>query len=109
LFVHEKEAAPMLGWNTDDCYLLELHGRGVPVIPMRVAAGREVFAMVRQGAPYKSRSAWWDGMDGRDVVVMPTVNGGAWHTVRVVVGAPDFDAAVAALPVAVGMVSGTIS
>jgi hypothetical protein len=99
---------PMLRWNADKRYLLELQGQGVAIIPMRVVAGGELREVVRQGAPYKDgsgangeshASTWLAGMVGRDVVVKPAVSGGAWHTVRGVVGSPAFDAAVATLPV----------
>jgi glutathione synthase/RimK-type ligase-like ATP-grasp enzyme len=78
--------APMLRWNADKRYLLDLQAQGVPIIPMRVAPGRELQALLA-------------GLEGRDVVLKPTVSGGAWHTVRGVVGTPAFAAAVAALPV----------
>ena len=77
--------APMLRWNADKRYLLELEAQGVPIIPTRLAAG------VGLGAALADRA-------GRDVVLKPRVSGGAWHTVRGVVGTPAFDAAVAALP-----------
>lgn len=76
---------PLLRWNADKRYLFDLQGQGVPIIPMRVAPGRELHALI-------------GGLEGRDVVLKPTVSGGAWHTVRGVVGTPDFAAAVAALP-----------
>ena len=75
----------MLRWNADKRYLLALQAQGVDIIPMRVAPGRELQALLT-------------GMQGRDVVVKPAVSGGAWHTVRGVVGAPDFAQAIAALP-----------
>ena len=78
--------APMLRWNADKRYLLELQAQGVSIIPMRVVAGRELSSLLAD-------------FDGRDVVVKPTVSGGAWHTARGVVGTSDFAAAVAALPV----------
>jgi hypothetical protein len=77
--------APLLRWNADKRYLLELQAQGVPIIPMRVATGLELPALLA-------------GLDGRDVVLKPTVSGGAWHTVRGVVGTPAFAAAVAQLP-----------
>jgi glutathione synthase/RimK-type ligase-like ATP-grasp enzyme len=95
--------APTLRWNADKRYLLELQAQGVPIIPMRVVAGRELSGGARRGAhddDAVSASAFLAEMDGRDVVVKPTVSGGAWHTVRGVVGSPDFEAAVARLPVA---------
>jgi glutathione synthase/RimK-type ligase-like ATP-grasp enzyme len=100
--------AAVVRWNADKRYLLELEAQGVAIIPMRVVAGQVLHGAVRQGAPDKHgsgangeshASAWLSDMEGRDVVVKPTVSGGAWHTVRGVVGSPEFDAAVAALPV----------
>jgi glutathione synthase/RimK-type ligase-like ATP-grasp enzyme len=78
--------APMLRWNADKRYLLELQAQGVPIIPMRVAPGRELRDVLAE-------------QKGRDLVLKPTVSGGAWHTARGVVGTPDFAHAVAALPV----------
>ena len=77
--------APMLRWNADKRYLLELAARGVPIIPMRVAAGPALADLLA-------------GLPGRDVVVKPAVSGGAWHTVRGVVGTPEFAQAISQLP-----------
>jgi glutathione synthase/RimK-type ligase-like ATP-grasp enzyme len=76
---------PLLRWNSDKRYLLELEQRGIPVIPSRIAAADSLRATLA-------------AMPGRDVVVKPTVSGGAWHTVRGVVGDGAFDRALAALP-----------
>jgi glutathione synthase/RimK-type ligase-like ATP-grasp enzyme len=77
--------APLLRWNADKRYLFALEAQGVPIIPMRVAPGRALGELLAD-------------FDGRDVVLKPTVSGGAWHTVRGVVGTPAFAAAVAQLP-----------
>ena len=77
--------APMLRWNADKRYLLALQAQGVDIIPMRVAPGRELHAVLAECA-------------GRDVVVKPAISGGAWHTVRGVVGEAGFAQTIAALP-----------
>lgn len=74
-----------LRWNSDKRYLLDLERQGVPVIPTRVAQARNL----------KETLA---AMAGRDVVIKPTVSGGAWHTVRGKVGTADFEQACARLP-----------
>jgi glutathione synthase/RimK-type ligase-like ATP-grasp enzyme len=77
--------APLLRWNSDKRYLLELAARGVDVIASRVASAGELPAALA-------------ALAGQEVVVKPTVSGGAWHTVRGVAGDAAFDAALAALP-----------
>jgi glutathione synthase/RimK-type ligase-like ATP-grasp enzyme len=75
----------LLRWNSDKRYLLELSQLGVDIVPARVSSAgnlRELLA----------------GMAGEDVVVKPTVSGGAWNTVRGHAGAPGFMHAVAQLP-----------
>jgi glutathione synthase/RimK-type ligase-like ATP-grasp enzyme len=76
---------PLLRWNSDKRYLLELAERGVDIVPARVATKDELPALLQ-------------GMSGHDLVVKPTVSGGAWNTVRGIAGEPAFDHAVAALP-----------
>jgi len=77
--------APLLRWNSDKRYLLELARHGIDIIPSTIApAGQLRHAL--------------DEMAGQDVVVKPTVSGGAWHTVRGVVGDAAFAQAIAALP-----------
>jgi glutathione synthase/RimK-type ligase-like ATP-grasp enzyme len=75
----------MLRWNSDKRYLLDLERQGVPIIPTRVAQG----AALRDVLP---------ALAGRDVVIKPTVSGGAWHTVRGKADAAEFEQAVAKLP-----------
>jgi glutathione synthase/RimK-type ligase-like ATP-grasp enzyme len=77
--------ATLLRWNSDKRYLLELGARGIDIIDSRIATA----AGLRDAlAP----------LAGQDVVVKPTVSGGAWHTVRGVVGDAAFDIALAQLP-----------
>jgi glutathione synthase/RimK-type ligase-like ATP-grasp enzyme len=95
--------APTLRWNADKRYLLALQAQGVPIIPMQVVSGRALSGAVRRAAPEgdaASAAAFLAGRAGRDVVVKPAVSGGAWHTVRGIVGTPDFEAAIERLPVA---------
>lgn len=75
----------MLRWNSDKRYLLDLERRGVPIIPTRVAQGHALHEAVAS-------------MTDRDVVIKPTVSGGAWHTVRGKAGAGDFQSALERLP-----------
>jgi glutathione synthase/RimK-type ligase-like ATP-grasp enzyme len=76
---------PLLRWNSDKRYLLELQQRGIDVIASRVATAGDLPALLA-------------AMPGRDVVVKPTVSGGAWHTVRGVAGDEAFAQALARLP-----------
>ncbi|GAB2536295.1 ATP-grasp domain-containing protein [Rhodanobacter koreensis] len=75
----------LLRWNSDKRYLLELAQHGVGIIPTRLAGGRELRDMLAD-------------MQGRQVVIKPTVSGGAWHTLRGIVGDEAFAQAVAQLP-----------
>jgi glutathione synthase/RimK-type ligase-like ATP-grasp enzyme len=77
--------APLLRWNADKRYLLELQAQGVPVIASRVAAGRELAQLLTS-------------REGEDLVVKPTISGGAWLTVRGRVGSPEFADALESLP-----------
>lgn len=75
----------MLRWNSDKRYLLDLERHGVAVIPTQVASGRALQEALASLAD-------------RDVVIKPTVSGGAWHTVRGKVGTADFQQACERLP-----------
>ena len=77
--------APLLRWNSDKRYLLGLARHGVDIIDSTIAPAGQLHATL---AP----------MLGQDVVVKPTVSGGAWHTVRGVVGDAAFAQAIAPLP-----------
>lgn len=75
----------LMRWNSDKRYLMQLESLGVPTIPTRLAT---------RDALHDALSALRD----REVVVKPTISGGAWRTVRGTVGDPAFDRAVSALP-----------
>jgi len=75
---------PLLVWNSDKRYLLELAAQGVAIIPTVHARGADLDAAL---AP----------MQG-EVVVKPSVSGGAWNTVRGRIGSDGFAQALAALP-----------
>lgn len=75
----------LLRWNTDKRYLLELAGHGVDIIPTQILSHGEL---------HKALAA----VQGKEVVVKPTVSGAAWHTVRGQAGDASFGAEVAALP-----------
>lgn len=75
----------MVRWNSEKRYLLEIEQHGVPIIPTRVApAGRlpEILQTTNPG----------------ELVIKPSVSGGAWHTVRGTLGSEAFQEAVAQLP-----------
>ncbi|MFE3184026.1 RimK family alpha-L-glutamate ligase [Streptomyces violascens] len=61
--------APMVRWSSDKRYLLELAGRGVPVVPTRVLEPGDQCAEADFAQP-------------ADVVVKPTVSAGARDTAR---------------------------
>ena len=75
----------LLRWNSDKRYLLDLAERGVDIVPVRVAAHAGLPALLAE-------------MSGQDLVVKPTVSGGAWNTVRGIAGDAAFEEAVASLP-----------
>jgi glutathione synthase/RimK-type ligase-like ATP-grasp enzyme len=75
----------LIRWNSDKRYLLELAARGVAVIPTRLASARELHDVLA-------------ATPGQQVVIKPTVSGGAWHTLRGTVGDRAFDQAVTELP-----------
>jgi hypothetical protein len=65
--------APLVEWNLDKRYLLELGLRGVPVIPTRVATSEAEVADLLGSTPH-------------EVVVKPAVSAGGRHTGRFVAG-----------------------
>lgn len=81
--------------------------QGTPVTEVQSARAESFAAVPERVSDERASGAERDpsadfsfaGMAGRDVVVKPTVSGGAWHTVRGVVGTPAFDAALVTLPV----------
>jgi glutathione synthase/RimK-type ligase-like ATP-grasp enzyme len=76
---------PLLRWNSDKRYLLQLPAHDVDVIPTQVARAADLRATLSP-------------MQGAHVVIKPTVSGTAWHTVRGIVGTPALNAAVSDLP-----------
>lgn len=76
---------PLLRWNSDKRYLLELAQQGVDIIPTQIVPAQDL----RQTLA---------AMAGKEVVVKPTVSGTAWHTARGVVGDASFEQAIAQLP-----------
>lgn len=77
----------LLRWNSDKRYLLELADHGVGIVPTRLAGHAELAAVLA-------------ALSAQQLVVKPTVSGGAWHTVRGTAGDVAFDAAVKQLPTA---------
>jgi glutathione synthase/RimK-type ligase-like ATP-grasp enzyme len=75
----------LLQWNSDKRYLLDLEQQGVAIIPTRFAAATDLRDILAT-------------LSTQEVVIKPTVSGGAWHTLRGVVGDATFDQALAQLP-----------
>jgi glutathione synthase/RimK-type ligase-like ATP-grasp enzyme len=75
----------LLRWNSDKRYLLDLAGGEVATIPTHVAAADQIGSVLAC-------------LHGQHVVIMPTVSGGAWHTLRGVAGDAALDQAIATLP-----------
>jgi glutathione synthase/RimK-type ligase-like ATP-grasp enzyme len=75
----------LLRWNSDKRYLLDLAKQGVDIVPVRVAAHSHLPALLAEST-------------GQDLVVKPTVSGGAWNTVRGIAGEAAFAQAVSELP-----------
>ncbi|GLQ48076.1 ATP-grasp domain-containing protein [Dyella lipolytica] len=75
----------LIRWNSEKRYLLDLERQGVPIIPTRIGRGGHLSEVL-------------PSMSGQDVVIKPTVSGGAWHTLRGTVGSADFQQALALLP-----------
>jgi glutathione synthase/RimK-type ligase-like ATP-grasp enzyme len=76
---------PLLRWNSDKRYLLELAEAGVEIVPAHVVPAAGLGELLAT-------------MQGQDLVVKPTVSGGAWNTVRGVAGEPGFEHALSVLP-----------
>ena len=75
----------LLRWNSDKRYLLELSQLGVDIVPARISSPANLHELLA-------------AMKGEEVVVKPTVSGGAWNTVRGIAGDAEFQHKVAALP-----------
>ncbi len=77
--------AALLRWNCDKGYLPELARHGVEIVPTLVTTAEDLTSTLAT-------------LDGREVVVKPTVSGGGWHTIRGVVGEAEFEKAARQLP-----------
>jgi len=75
----------LLQWNGDKCYLLELAQQGVDIIPTHITTAQGLNEILA-------------AMAGRELVIKPIVSGGAWHTLRGVVGDAAFEQALTQLP-----------
>ena len=75
----------LLRWNSDKRYLLELAQLGVDIVPASIASAERLPELLA-------------GMPAQDLVVKPTVSGGAWSTVRGIAGDPGFERELSALP-----------
>jgi glutathione synthase/RimK-type ligase-like ATP-grasp enzyme len=75
----------LLRWNSDKRYLLELARHGVAIIPTRLARAHDLRDVLAT-------------MPAQQVVIKPTISGGAWHTLCGTVGDAAFAEAVAQLP-----------
>ncbi len=75
----------LLRWNSDKRYLLELARHGVAIIPTQLADAAELPDVLA-------------AMSGQQVVIKPSISGGAWHTLRGTVDDVMFASAVAQLP-----------
>ncbi|WP_233511088.1 ATP-grasp domain-containing protein [Dyella psychrodurans] len=75
----------LIRWNSEKRYLLDIEQQGVSIIPTRVA-------------PAGTLPDVLPSMSAQDVVIKPTVSGGAWHTLRGTVGTAAFQQALARLP-----------
>jgi len=76
----------LIRWNSEKRYLLDIQQQGVPIIPTRVAPAGCL--------PEILASAATD-----EIVIKPSVSGGAWHTLRGVAGSETLRQAIAKLPV----------
>jgi glutathione synthase/RimK-type ligase-like ATP-grasp enzyme len=76
---------PLLRWNSEKRYLLELEQHGVDIIPTRITSASGLSGVLSD-------------FFAREIVVKPTVSGAAWHTVRGVVGEAAFERSVRELP-----------
>ena len=68
---HVLNPTPVLRWNTDKAYLVELSERGIPTIPT------QRYAVFDEAALHSARSAFGD-----DLVIKPPISGGAFGTHR---------------------------
>jgi glutathione synthase/RimK-type ligase-like ATP-grasp enzyme len=75
----------LLRWNSDKRYLLELARRDVAIIPTRLAPATELSDVLAT-------------MPAQQMVIKPSISGGAWQTLRGTAGDEAFGHALAQLP-----------
>ena len=75
----------LLRWNSDKRYLIELARHGVDIIPTTLASVAQLPSLLAS-------------MPMQEVVIKPTVSGGAWHTVRGSTGDKALATAIEKLP-----------
>lgn len=75
----------LIRWNSEKRYLLDLERHGVPIMPTRLARAGSLLEALRS-------------TPARELVIKPSVSGGAWHTVRGTPGTEAFKQAIASLP-----------
>ena len=75
----------LVRWNSEKRYLLDLEQHGVPIIPTHFARAGSLLEVL-QSVP------------SREVVIKPSVSGGAWHTARGTLGTAAFKATITSLP-----------
>jgi glutathione synthase/RimK-type ligase-like ATP-grasp enzyme len=75
----------LVRWNSEKRYLLDLEQQGVPIIPTHFARAGSLLEVL-QSVP------------AHEVVIKPSVSGGAWHTARGTLGTSAFKETIAALP-----------
>jgi glutathione synthase/RimK-type ligase-like ATP-grasp enzyme len=73
--------ASVLGWNSDKSYLARLEARGVPIPPTRWT----------DKVTEADVEAAFDAFGAEELVIKPTVSGGAWKTLRLTRGQPLID------------------
>jgi glutathione synthase/RimK-type ligase-like ATP-grasp enzyme len=73
--------ASVLGWNSDKSYLARLEARGVPIPPTRWT----------DKVTEADVEAAFDAFGADELVIKPTVSGGAWKTLRLTRGQPLID------------------
>jgi glutathione synthase/RimK-type ligase-like ATP-grasp enzyme len=75
----------LVRWNSEKRYLLDLEQKNVPIIPTHFARAGSLLDVLRS-------------VPARDVVIKPSVSGGAWHTMRGTLGTAEFKQSLTSLP-----------
>src|SRR5687768_16567943 len=85
LGVRTINPSPLLRWNSDKRYLLDLPGLGVEIVPTQLVRGSELIPAL-------------DALAQQEVVIKPAVSASAWRTVRGRADAAELRESVASLP-----------